>query len=178
MIIGNPYTFAFIVDKVPEWSDNSFKNGIFLVSINGVIFPPELATATLNTDLYYFFEVAPSSLITMPINNTFFNMDKVKLFSILYNSVSSRGLTQCNKKYNFNGNKFKFSTTSMEDEGCYCFSICNGKKLRVIGANVKKKLSVKADECASFFVSEIEVDIQYMKEKLKELKKFYQLEIA
>ena len=39
MIIGDPYKFAFWVDIVPSWNDDSaWINGIFCMLVNGKIY--------------------------------------------------------------------------------------------------------------------------------------------
>lgn len=165
MVIGNPYEFAFIIDKVPEWSADTFLNGIFFVAINGDFFPPSICTSTLNSDLYVFFEIAPASLITMPENSVLYAMNKDELFAILYGSLSSDSEIE--------GSTYKFSTTTMEDEGCYCFSVSNGETLRIIGANTKEITSSDNGVYKPIKVSEIKVGNSYVSDKLMELEKYY-----
>ncbi|GAB7128663.1 hypothetical protein JCM19000A_31710 [Silvimonas sp. JCM 19000] len=51
MIFGDPYKFAVIAEKVDPWSDKDFRNGIFLFSIGGNIFPSNLQVITYHIDL-------------------------------------------------------------------------------------------------------------------------------
>ena len=39
MLIGNPDKFAFLLEIVPEWSDDTFINGMLYVFINGAQYP-------------------------------------------------------------------------------------------------------------------------------------------
>jgi len=173
MVIGNPYVFAFMIDKVSEWSDATFKNGVFFVAINGVIFPHVLATTVLNSELYGFLEARPSSLLKMPINDMLFHMQKDVLFSTLLNALS-----QDDEMEGFDVLDYKFSTNTMEDEACYCFSVSNGKMLRILGAKIDVSLDYSQKEnCNSLCVSEVEVDVEYMKEQIEMLKKYYHKEI-
>ena len=52
MLIGDPDKFAFLIEKVPEWSAGGFVNGLLYVYVNGEMFPKELRTTTLSTDLF------------------------------------------------------------------------------------------------------------------------------
>ena len=54
MIIGDPYKFAIDMQKIEEWNysgDNTFLNGVVLFSIDWTIFPTEIKTATLTSEL-------------------------------------------------------------------------------------------------------------------------------
>ena len=52
MLIGDPDKFAFLIEKVPEWNAGGFVNGLLYVYVNGEMFPKELRTTTLSTDLF------------------------------------------------------------------------------------------------------------------------------
>lgn len=52
MLIGDPDKFAFLIEKVPAWSAGGFVNGLLYVYVNGEMFPKELRTTTLSTDLF------------------------------------------------------------------------------------------------------------------------------
>ena len=53
MIIGNPHTFAIITQAVKEWNiEGSFwSSGVLLFCIDGALFPKQIATATLNSEI-------------------------------------------------------------------------------------------------------------------------------
>lgn len=54
MIVGDPYRFAIDMQKIEEWNyceDNTFLNGVLLFFIDGTIFPTEIKTATLTSEL-------------------------------------------------------------------------------------------------------------------------------
>ena len=67
MLIGNPDKFAFLLEIVPEWSDDTFINGMLYVFINGAQYPKTLRTTTLSDDIYYL--VDNSSFIHPKIND-------------------------------------------------------------------------------------------------------------
>lgn len=51
MLFGNPEKFAFVIEKVPEWSDESFANGLLYVFIKWEMYPNEVRNTTLSDDL-------------------------------------------------------------------------------------------------------------------------------
>ncbi|MDE6733309.1 MAG: immunity 42 family protein, partial [Oscillospiraceae bacterium] len=53
MLFGDPEKFAFLIEKVPEWSDESFANGLLYVCINWEMFPKDLRNTTLSDDLQF-----------------------------------------------------------------------------------------------------------------------------
>lgn len=81
MLIGNPDKFAFLLEIVPEWSDDTFINGMLYVFINGAQYPKTLRTTTLSDDIYYL--VDNSSFIHPKINDELFSLDAKTLFKKL-----------------------------------------------------------------------------------------------
>ena len=51
MILGNPYKFAFLIERIPEWEVDFWKNGIMFVIINDDIYPKKVRTTTFNSEL-------------------------------------------------------------------------------------------------------------------------------
>lgn len=101
-------------------------------------------------------------------------MQKDVLFSTLLNALS-----QDDEMEGFDVLDYKFTTNTMEDEVCYCFSVSNGKKLRILGAKIDISLDYSEKEnCKYLCVSEVEVDVEYMKEQVEMLKKYYHKEIT
>ena len=72
MIFGNPFTFAFFIDEVPAWSSVDFNNGFFAISVDGILYPPDIRCTTLNIALDRIISKT-SPLITLPKNETLFN---------------------------------------------------------------------------------------------------------
>ena len=82
MVIGDPYKFAIIVDTVNQWnpSNNSFHNGVLFYCFNGTLFPKEVQTATLSSDI---FDLLPR-LRTICIDDELFTQNKDDAFRRLY----------------------------------------------------------------------------------------------
>ena len=51
MLLGNPYKFAFLIERIPNWEKDSWKNGIMFVMINGDIYPKNVRTTTFNSEI-------------------------------------------------------------------------------------------------------------------------------
>lgn len=52
MLIGEPYKFCFLIERIPEWENESFKNGMMFVCVEDSIYPDNVRTTTLNSELY------------------------------------------------------------------------------------------------------------------------------
>lgn len=123
MIIGDPYKFAFWVDIVPSWNDDSaWINGIFCMLVNGKIYPC-VDTSTLNSEL-------PSLLydfqhhICLSNNETLFcttPLNTIKyLLSITYPDSGD------------NDYSYKFMTSTLEDNGVYAFVVAHDDNVRIL----------------------------------------------
>ena len=83
MIIGSEYKLCFIIDRVPEWEDEAYKNGIMFVSLGTHIYPDTLRTTTLNMDLCY--AVKDDSPFMKPvIDPVLYELEKDQLFKTIY----------------------------------------------------------------------------------------------
>lgn len=51
MLLGNPYKFAFLIERIPDWEKDIWKNGIMFVIINDDIYPKSVRTTTFNSEL-------------------------------------------------------------------------------------------------------------------------------
>ena len=51
MLLGNPYKFAFLIERIPDWEKGSWKNGIMFVIINDNIYPKDVRTTTFNSEI-------------------------------------------------------------------------------------------------------------------------------
>ena len=51
MLLGNPDKFAFLIERIPDWEKEIWKNGIMFVIINDDIYPKDVRTTTFNSEL-------------------------------------------------------------------------------------------------------------------------------
>ncbi len=126
MIVGNPYSFAVQFDIVKDWSDTTFKNGIFRYIISGNFFPRDVFNATLGTEMLDLEdlscikgEIGDSGLFNLPTN-------------AIYEELSNRVFPDDQDK----DNDFTHlvSTQSLNDEGYYFFLLNGNSHARLIGS--------------------------------------------
>ena len=51
MILGDPYKFAFLIERIPDWEKGCWKNVIMFVIINGDIYPKNVRITTFNSEI-------------------------------------------------------------------------------------------------------------------------------
>ena len=51
MVIGDPYKFGIIIERMEKLESDSFKNGIMFLLINGEVYPKDVRTTTFNCEL-------------------------------------------------------------------------------------------------------------------------------
>lgn len=51
MLLGNPYKFAFLIERIPNWEKDYWKSGIMFVIINDDIYPKNVRTTTFNCEI-------------------------------------------------------------------------------------------------------------------------------
>lgn len=158
MVIGNPHSFAFIIDLVPEWNvDPRFKMGIFQYVLNGKVYPHDLDAMTLSSELYYFFTYKPVGLLDIRVHKTLFDLDKEEAFSQLIE-----------EHVNNEGNQLIYNCTSLSlrDSGYEFFAVSDGEYLRIIKGNMGMDYSFSE-------VEEVIVSIDYVKDIVSRLECFY-----
>ncbi|MDM1408404.1 Imm42 family immunity protein [Myroides sp. DF42-4-2] len=160
MVIGDPNKFAIIIDMVPEWNiTKSFKMGVFLYVLKANIFPKEIDTVTLSSDLYYFFERTPSALLNIPKDEKLFQMELYEAYKFMLDTFCSASSTKNNKN-------FCFTSLSIRDYNYEFFAVSNGVDIRIL----KGKIGI--DYCISE-VEDIILPKEYIDNLVIELRDFY-----
>ena len=84
MIIGDPYKFAIIFDRVAAWNGSlSDNNCYFSFCIDGKMFPDIALNAILSVSV----KEVMNSLVDIPVNEEIFDMDSKDAIPILYDLV-------------------------------------------------------------------------------------------
>lgn len=142
MIFGNPYHFAIWTDFVPGWSE-LYKNGLFHLIINGKLYPDNIRTSTLSSDLY---EITDSdcALISQPQNDEIFYLPTEiafkRLFDLTYPEPSEQD--------EYPEQIFDYCITSSNISscgGCF-FAVSNDISLRVIGGVIQQLVKDESEE--------------------------------
>ena len=86
MIFGNPYQFAILVEPIPEWSDQTFINGLTFYIVDGLMLPFHengyVCNTTINSDLFEF-KNHLTAWKNNPQNYEIFTMPKEEAFEQL-----------------------------------------------------------------------------------------------
>lgn len=127
MIFGNPEKFAFLIEKVPEWCNGSFVNGLLYVHVNGEIFPKELRTTTLSSDLR---GLPNYAFVKPPLDERLYSLSDVALFEELrklrYPAYFGED-EEADDDY-----RFDIELRELSDCGYHIFALTNGEQVRII----------------------------------------------
>lgn len=80
MILGDPYKFSFLIERIPEWEVNGWKNGIMFVAINGKIYTKDIQTTTFNSEIPDLLD-CKSAFMNTVLNTEFYNKSTIEIFS-------------------------------------------------------------------------------------------------
>lgn len=130
MIIGNPYRLSFFVEVIEEWNRKgdipSFCNGVFLLCLNGELFPKQVNTSTLNVDI----SDLKDRLLNIPIDEETFNMRKQEAFIKMHNlTFPEEGGCDYSCRY-------YISPPALYDYCCYAFAVSNKSQVRIMVAKL------------------------------------------
>ncbi|MEH4797467.1 immunity 42 family protein [Atlantibacter hermannii] len=134
MIFGDPYRFAIWAEPVLQWS-NSYKNGLFYLIINGRMYPDDIRTSTLSSDLI---EITGDdcALVSKPVNKEIFALPTLDAFNCLLNLA----YPEPSELDEYPDQVFDFCITSpnVSDFGGCFFCVADEKNIRVIGGKTEK----------------------------------------
>lgn len=146
MIIGDPYKFAIDMQKIEDWNycgDNTFLNGVLLFFIDGTIFPTEIKTATLMSEL-----IPLKSILENPvIDKQLFNMEKEKAYVKLYNLTFP-------EDYSDNNYDYHLTPASFSEDNCHVFCVSNGSESRILAAHLNYLMDISRHSLKNIQVKE------------------------
>lgn len=160
MIIGNPYKFSIFVETIKEWNlDGTFCNGILLFSINGILFPKEIITATLKS------EIPPlkEKLSNIIVDEELYNMSKEKVFIEIYHKIFPEDIN-INNDY-----RFDITPSSLSDNGYFIFAVSNGIYARILADELKYIRKESCHDLSVINVKEAFIAISELNEMALEL---------
>ena len=132
MLIGDPYKFAIIFDRVAAWNASlSDNNGYFSFCIDGKLFPEIAINAILSVSV----KEVKNSLVDIPVNEEIFDMDSKDAIPILYDLVypeyDDEKSDEENKENDF---RYLISIEELDDDKYYAFAVKKDEKIRILGA--------------------------------------------
>ena len=140
IVIGDVYKFAILIKYVPEWNIDAVRwnneyssgNGILLFSIDGHLFPSEILTTPLDTDLNY---LITRERFDPPINLNYFQMKKEDAFkSMLF--LARPMCVDITSENEFDEMYFLEIPTANTEANCYFFYVSDGGRVRILGAKL------------------------------------------
>ena len=165
MIIGNPYQLSFFVEVIEEWNQKgdipSFRNGVFLLCLNGELFPKQVNTATLNVDI----PDLKNSLLNIPIDEEVFSMEKQAAFIKMYN------LTFPHEGGCDFSCQFYISPPALYDYECYAFAVKNKSHVRIMAAKLNYIIEESDSDFNNIDVTETIITHAELNEFISELDK-------
>lgn len=127
MVFGNPDRFAFMIEKIPEWSAGGYVNGLLYVYVNSEVFPKEHRKTTLSSDLR---GLPNYAFVKPPIDERLYALNDVALFE---------ELRQMRFPSQFSDNKdadddyrFDIELRELSDCGYHIFALSDGQNVRVL----------------------------------------------
>lgn len=129
MIFGDPYRFAVWVDHVPQWGE-PYKNGLFYLVINGNLYPGDVRTSTLSTDLYEIID-NDCALMSRPRNDYIFQLSTEEAFKQLFDLAYPEPSEE--DEYPEQVFDYCIPSSSVSSFGGYFFAVASDTSLRIIG---------------------------------------------
>lgn len=137
MIVGDINRFAFLAEKISDWSVCGFANGNMQLFVNGSGYPQQKYTATLNMELANLIGES-SPLITTMCDKELFDLDTYKLFDYFCDTTFDKG-----------DYRFQLPFEVLMDEGWFAFMVSDGCEIRIqLGRQISADKFEFADETA------------------------------
>ena len=137
MIFGNPAVFAILIEYIPLWGDDTYKNGVFHFCIDGFFFPAEISDSYLYVDVSELLSER-HPFISFPEDKDLFEGEKSDSFEIMlrmvYPSMFEDIPDDVSESY-----LYKAATTILEDDGYIVFAVTYGDMVRVLGAKISER---------------------------------------
>lgn len=142
MIFGDPYRFAVWVEPVSQWS-GSYTNGLFHLIINGNMYPSDIRTSTLSSDLR---EISDNdcALVSQPLNRDVFTLSTQEAFSRLFNLAYPESSEL--DEYPAQVFDYCIKSSNVSDFGACFFAVADEDSVRIIGGKTEQLVKAENDE--------------------------------
>ena len=119
MITGNPDKFAFLIEKVSDWSSCGFTNGLMYLYINGKGYPEDVHTTTVNMELNNLTE-HNSPLVNPVMDNELFSVEDKELFNFFCITTFEKG-----------DYRFQLPLQELGDAGYFVFAVAADDRVKI-----------------------------------------------
>ncbi len=157
MLIGDPYKFAIIFDRVDAWNASlSDSNGYFSLCVDGKVFPEFAINSILSVSI----NDVRNSLVNIPADETIYDMDKDDAIKVLYQLVYPDFDSDDENDY-----RFLISTNDLTDNDYFIFAVGGKDRIRLLAA----KLMYDFAESTHIFEKAEITDIVIEKEEINDI---------
>ncbi len=153
MLIGDPYKFAVLFDRVKNWNTSlTDNNGFFALCIDGRLFPDIIINAIIPVGVMDVKE----ALSGIPVDEKIFDMDAKDAILILYDLVYPEFDDEKSDEEN-RDNDFRYllSTEELVDDNYFVFAVEKKGKIRILGTKAEYDFEEKRDVLGNSEVTEI-----------------------
>ena len=167
MIIGDPYKFAVMFDRVNNWNPSlSDYNGFFALCIDGRLFPDEIENAVISAAVRDIIK----SLSEIPVNKKIFGLDAKDAILILYDLVYPEYDDEKSDEEN-RDNDFRYllSTDELNDDGYLVFAVGKEGQIRILGTKVEYDFEEGRHMFDNSVIAEIILEKNYVDEMIMPL---------
>lgn len=133
MVIGESefYELGFIIERIPEWENDSFKNGIMFLMIKGEIYPKSARTVTFSCELPELLDES-SPLVSPIVDRKLFQLNSTALFEQLAD------ITYSKDRDALYDTRFLIPFHEINDAGYSIFIISDGDDIRVLAGTHRR----------------------------------------
>lgn len=163
MLIGDPYKFAVLFDRVADWN-NSIKdnNGLFALCIDGKLFPDIVINAVISVSVHDVKE----SLSGIPVNEMIYDMDTENSFKALYEFVYPDIDNYENNVYDY---RYELATTDLTDIDNIVFAVEGKRKIKILAAKLEYDFAESTHVFDKSAITEIILEKDYINNIIAQL---------
>lgn len=166
MIIGDPYKFAVMFDRVKEWNDTiSSDNGFFGICIDGKMFPNIVINACVFSCVYDVID----SLKRIPVNEKIYEMEKEKAIMSLYELVYPDFDNDYDNDY-----RYLLAPSDLTDLGYLVFAVKDTEKIKILATKAEYDFEESDFVFDNSEITEIILENDYINKIINQLEKAIQ----
>ncbi len=165
MIIGDPYKFAVLFDRVKYWNASlADNNGLFALCIDGKLFPDVVINAVVSVSTYDVKE----SLSGIPVNEMIYDMDTENSFMALYELVYP---DYDNEDDRDNDYRYLLATPDLTDLNYLVFAVEGRGKIKILAAKLEYNFEEERDIFDNSTITEVILDKNEVNQIIIEIEK-------
>lgn len=163
MLIGDPYKFAVLFDRVKNWNASlADNNGLFALCIDGKLFPDEVINAVISVSIYD----VKDSLNGIPINEKIYDMDTENSFKALYELVYP---DYDNEDDQDNDYRYLLATPDLTDLNYLVFAVEGRGNIKILAAKLEYDFEEERDIFDKSAITEIILEKDYINNVIAQL---------